>query len=107
MGGSEKGFEWRLGAIVNKIKSSNPKIILINHTNTPSNPTSTNMLSIADSGAYIHLARQATPTMAPVIMDNEMKAILTDGSTMDSTHISTLQLPLKLIYYIAQLWNLA
>ena len=65
----------------------------MNHTNTPSNPTSTNMLSITDSGAYIHLARQATPTMAPVIMDNEMKAILTDGSTMDSTHISTLQLP--------------
>ena len=51
------------------------------------------MLAIADSGANIHLARQATPTMAPVIMDNEMKARLLYGITMESTHIATLQLP--------------
>ena len=70
MGGSEKGFEWRLGAIDNKIKISNPKISLINHIDTPPNSTSTNMLAIADSGATIHLERQSTPTMAPVIMDN-------------------------------------
>ena len=51
------------------------------------------MLAIADSGANIHLVRQATPTMARVIMNNEMKARLPDESTMESTHIATLQLP--------------
>ena len=51
------------------------------------------MLAITNSGANIHLARQATPTMAPVIMENETKARLPDGSTMESTHIATLQLP--------------
>ena len=51
------------------------------------------MLAIADSGANIHLSRQATPTMAPVIMYNEMKSRLPDGSTMESAHIETLQLP--------------
>ena len=93
MGSSEKGCEWRLGAIDNKIKTSNPKISLINHIDTPPNSTSTNMLAIADSGANIHLARQATSTMDPSIMDNEIKARLPDGSTMESTHISTLHLP--------------
>ena len=44
MGVSEKEREWRLGAIDNKIKISNPKISLINHIDTPPNPTSTNML---------------------------------------------------------------
>ena len=70
MGGSEKGCELKLGCMYNKIKISNPKISLINHIDTPTNPTSTNMLSIADSGENIHLAIQTTPTMAPVIMDN-------------------------------------
>ena len=51
------------------------------------------MLAIADSGANIQLARQSTPTMTPVIMDNEMKERLPDGSTMELTHIATLQLP--------------
>ena len=51
------------------------------------------MLAVVDSGTNIHISRQATPTMAPVIMDHEMKAILPNGSTMESTHISTLQLP--------------
>ena len=31
--------------------------------------------------------------MAPLIMNNEMKARLPYGSTMESTHISTLKLP--------------
>ena len=93
MDGSEKGREWRLGAIDNKIKISNSKISLINHIYTPPNPTSTNMLEISDSGANIHLSRQATPTMFPVIMDNKMKERLPDGSTMESTHIATLQIP--------------
>ena len=35
MGGSEKGCEWRLEAIDNKIKSSIPKISLINHIDAP------------------------------------------------------------------------
>ena len=93
MGGSEKGREWRLWAIDNKIKMFNPKISLINHIDTPPNPTSTNMLAIADSSANIHIARQATPKMAPVNMDNKMKARLPDVSTMESTHIATLKLP--------------
>ena len=90
MGGSEKGCIWRLEAIDNKIKISNPKIILINHVDTLPNPNSNNMLAITDSGANIHLERQSTPTMAPVIINNEMKARLPDGSTMESTHIATI-----------------
>ena len=93
MGGSEKVFEWRLGAIGNKIEISNPKISLINYIDTPPNPTNTNMLEIEDSGVNIHIARQATPTMAPVIMENETKARLPDGRTIDYTHIATLQIP--------------
>ena len=77
----------------NKIKISNPKISLMNHINTPTNPTSTNMIAIADSGANIHLARQGTPTISPVMMENEMKARLPNVSTMESTHIATLQIP--------------
>ena len=60
------------GAIFDKIKISNPRISLINHINNPPNPTSTNMLEIAYSGVNIHPAIQATPTMAPVMMENEM-----------------------------------
>ena len=51
------------------------------------------MLAMAESGANIHLARQATPTMSPVIMENKMKAKLPDGSNMGSTHIATLYIP--------------
>ena len=51
------------------------------------------MLAILDSIDNIHLARQSTPTMAPVIMYNEIKSRLTDGSTIKSTHIATLQIP--------------
>ena len=35
LGGIEKGCKWRLGAIMNKIKTSTPKIILINNIGTP------------------------------------------------------------------------
>ena len=59
-----------LGEIDNKIKISNPKISLTIHIDTPPNPTSTNMIEIADSGTNIHLARQATHKMVRVIMDN-------------------------------------
>ena len=51
------------------------------------------MLAITDSGANIYLAKQATPTMAPAITENYMKARLPDGITMDYTHIETLHLP--------------
>ena len=60
---------------------------------TPPNTTSTNMISITDSGVNIHLAGKATPTIAPVIMDNEIKVRLPDVITMESTHIEKLQLP--------------
>ena len=79
--------------IFNEIEISNPKISLINYINTPPNQTSTNMLNFADSGANMNLARQATPTMATLIMENEMKARLPDGIIMESTHIATPQLP--------------
>ena len=59
----------------------------------PPNPTSTNMLAISDSGANIHLARQATHTMASVIMDAKIKSRIPDIITMDLTHIATLQIP--------------
>ena len=65
MGGSVKGVEWWLGAIVNKIEIVNHKISLLNYIYTPPNPTSTNMTEIADSGANIHLAMQATPYNGP------------------------------------------
>ena len=50
------------------------------------------MLAIADSSVNIHLARQANRKMSPVIMDNQMKSRLPDVSTMELTHIATLQL---------------
>ena len=65
MGGSEKGCEWRLQAIVNKIKMSNPKISLINDINTPPNHTSNNILEITDLGANIHLKKK-TPLKWPL-----------------------------------------
>ena len=92
MVGSKKGREWRLGAIVNKIEISNPKISLIKYIDTPHNPTSNNILAITDSGANIHLSKQSTLTMAPVVIENNIKSRLPDGSTMDSTHIATLHL---------------
>ena len=93
MGSSEKGCEGQLGAIDNKIKTSSPNMSLTNNIDTPPNPTSTNMLAIADSGANIHVARQSTPTILPVVTDNKTKARLPDGRAMESTHIATLQLP--------------
>ena len=51
------------------------------------------MLEITDSGVNIHIAKQATPSMDPVIISNDMTARLPDGSTMESSHIATLQIP--------------
>ena len=70
LSGIKKGCECRLGAIINKIEISNPKINLIKYIRNPPNPTSNNMLEIADSGANIHLSKQSTTTMAPVTISN-------------------------------------
>ena len=50
------------------------------------------MLEIADSGADIHLTKQATTKMAPLIIPNEITARLPYGSAMGSSHIVILQL---------------
>ena len=83
MGRSEKLCKWQLGAIVIEIEISNPKISLINYIDTPPNPNNNNMPAITDSGATIHLERQATPTMAPLIMSSYTKKRLSHGSTME------------------------
>ena len=53
---------------MNKIEIINPKISLINCINTSTNPPSNHMLAITFSGVNIHLSKQATTTMAPVII---------------------------------------
>ena len=68
MGGSKKGFDWRLGAIDNKVEIINPKNSLLDYIKTRPNPSSTNMLNIADSGVNIHITKQTTHTMTPVMM---------------------------------------
>ena len=50
------------------------------------------MLEITDSGANIHLSKQDTTTMTPVIMSNEITERLTYGRKMEYSHIATLQL---------------
>ena len=55
---------------MNKIEICNYKIKLIHCIDTPLNPTSNNMLIIADSGANIHLVKQSTTKMAPVKISN-------------------------------------
>ena len=57
LGGSDKGCEWRLGAEINKVEISNPKISLINCIDTLHNPTSNNILAIVDSGSNINIAK--------------------------------------------------
>ena len=76
-----------------KIRINNPKTSLINHIDTPPNPTSTDILTITDHGANIHLARKSALTMASLIMYNEIKSIIKDVRTIESTHIVTIQLP--------------
>ena len=69
-GGSERGCEWWLGEIINKIEISNSKISLINCIGIPPNSPSNNMLSITDAGANIKLEKKATTKMPPVIISN-------------------------------------
>ena len=91
-GVSEKVRKLWLGAIMNKIKMSTTKIILINNIRTPTNYLSKHTLSIIDSGVNIHIAKQATTKMALVIISNYMTARLPDGSTIYLSCIATLQL---------------
>ena len=77
---------------MNKIEISNPKISQIHCIDTPPNPTSNNMLAIVDLGANINLSKQSTTTIYPVILSNEIISRLIDGSTMESLHISIIQL---------------
>ena len=69
---------------MNIIEIINYTISLIYCIDTPPNPSIKNMLDIVDSGTNIYPVKQATTTMAPVIIPNEMTARLTDGSTMES-----------------------
>ena len=78
---------------MNKIKISTPKISLINNVGIPPNSTSKYTLAISDSGAKIHLANQAIPTMDPVIISKYTTSRLTYGSTMKSSDTATIHLP--------------
>ena len=91
-GVSKKVRKLWLGAIMNKIKMSTTKLILINNIRTPTNYLSNQTVSIIVSGANIHLSKQATTKMAQVIISNYMTARLPDGSTLDLSCIATLQL---------------
>ena len=93
LGVIEKGCKWRLGAITNKIKISTSKISLFSNIGTPPNSPRKYILAIANSGVNTHIENEATPTMAPVIMSNAMTTRLPYGSTMESSHVVTFQLP--------------
>ena len=93
LGGSEKGWEWWLGAIIDKIGINNPKFSLINCIGNQPNSNSKNTLEIKESGANIHLSKQSSTTMPPSIISNGMTARLPYGITVESSHIPTIQLP--------------
>ena len=77
---------------MNKIKISNPKLSLINSIRIPHSYPSKHTLEIADSGTNIHIYKQATPTMEPVLISKYMTSRLPDGSTTESSHIATIQI---------------
>ena len=58
--------------IINKIEISNPEISLIKCVVTPRNSPSKNKLEIADPVENIHLPKQATEKMTPVIISNNI-----------------------------------
>ena len=91
LGVSEKGWKSRLGSIINKILISNPNTSLINCIGTPPNFPSKNTLAIVDADAKIHPEKQATTTMASVIISNDIKARLIYGITMKSSHTTLLR----------------
>ena len=78
---------------MNKIKMSTHKISLINNIGTPPNSTIKYTPANSESGANIHLSNKSTPTMPIVIMSKELILWLIDGSTMESSHVVTLQIP--------------
>ena len=78
---------------MNKIEISNPKISLINCIGTPQNYPSIKTLAIADSGANINLPKQATITIDPVMISDEITERLPYGSTIESSHILKIHLP--------------
>ena len=78
---------------MNKIKIKTPKVSLNNNIGTPPNSPRKFTLTIVDSDKKIHLENEATPTMAPVIMQNIITARLPYVITMESSHVATLQLP--------------
>ena len=77
---------------MNKIEIINPKISLINCIDTPPNPPGTNMLAIADSGTNTHLEKRST-TKCPLKECKKMTSRIIDGSTIESSQITTLELP--------------
>ena len=77
---------------MNKIKTSTPKISLINNIGTPPNSPRKYTLEIADSSANIHIFNESTPIISSVIMSNDMSERPQNGSRMDSSHVKTLQI---------------
>ena len=49
-------------------------------------------LAITESGANIHIANQATPTMAPVIISKDMTERIPDRITIELSYVATPQL---------------
>ena len=86
---------------MNEIKISTPKNSLINNIYTPPNSPSKQMLAIEDSFANIHISKQSTKTISPVIILNYVKARLPDGSTMESSQIATIQLPVLSFFFLS------
>ena len=65
----------------------------MNNIGTPPNYPRKYPLAIEDSGSNIHLENQAIETMSPLIMSKEMVERILDGSTMESSHEATIQIP--------------
>ena len=78
---------------MNNIKIIIPELSLINNIETPHNYPSKHTLVVTDLGVNIHIFKQYTTTINPVIISNDMTERIPDGSTIDSSHITTLQLP--------------
>ena len=72
---------------------STPEISLINNIRTPPNSPKKYTLATDGSGANTHLANEATPKMAPVIMSKHITARLPDITTMESSHVATIHIP--------------
>ena len=78
---------------MNQIEIINPKISLLNSIGDPPNSPGKNKLLIAESGANTYLTKQATKTMSPGIISNDMIERLLYGIIMESLYIAVLQIP--------------